>query len=109
MRTFEMRVVVIAIAAVMAATAAQQASAKAHPRVAAVGCSTLAESVGSGSVWHAYFYGEQKVGINRRIVFSDAPCFRTQADCQNWLYWAQTDWPYEQNVRWCRRGLGPRY
>jgi hypothetical protein len=96
-----------AVAAVMmiAAAAAQPAQAKEHPRVAGLSCSALARSMGAGNVWQTYFYGEQLLGINHRFVYSEAPCFRTEVDCRNWLYWAQTDWPREQDVRWCHRGI----
>ena len=99
-------VVLVAATAMIAASAAHPAAAKVHPRVTGLDCGALARSVGPRNVWRAYFYGEKITGINNRFVFSDAPCFRSQADCQNWLYWAQTDWPLEQDVRWCHRGLG---
>jgi hypothetical protein len=66
---------------------------------------TVAAKTGraGGSVC-AYFSGEKIVGIDHRFVFSDFRCFPTEADCKAWLYRVQSDWPFEQNVRFCHRG-----
>ena len=99
-------VVLVAATAMIAALAAEPAAANVHPRVAGLDCGALARSVGPGNVWRAYFYGEKVTAFDHRWPFSDAPCFRSQTDCRNWLYWAQTDYPFEQDVRWCHRGIG---
>ncbi len=52
----------------------------------------------------AYFTGQKIVGINNRFTFSDYRCFPTQAECKSWVYRVQSDWPFEQDVRFCHRG-----
>ncbi len=52
----------------------------------------------------AYFTGQKIVGIDHRFTFRDYRCFPTQADCKAWLYRVQSDWPFEQDVRFCHRG-----
>ena len=99
-------VTLAAAAAVAFGLAAQPAVAKAHPRVPGLSCSALASSLGPGNVWRSFFHGERETLFNHRWPFTGAPCFRSKGDCQNWLYWAQTDYPLDQEIRWCRRGLG---
>ena len=63
-----------------------------------------AKMSGAGGSVCAYFSGQKIVGIDHRFTFSDFRCFPTEADCKAWLYRVQSDWPFEQNVRFCRRG-----
>jgi hypothetical protein len=82
------------------------AAAKAHPRTPGRDCGGLVQRVGSGNVWRTFFHGERETLFDHRWPFTAAPCFLSRSDCVNWLYWAQTDYPLEQEVRTCRRGLG---
>jgi hypothetical protein len=104
-----MRTTIATLAAGIATTlllAGQPAEATPHPRVAGLDCGGLARRIGPGNVWRAFFSGEKETLFDHRWPFTAAPCFKTQADCRNWLYWAQTDYPLDQEVRLCRRGLG---
>jgi hypothetical protein len=98
-------VIAIVVAAMIPSIAARPALAKEHPRVNGLSCSAVAQSSGPANVWRAYFYGESQGLFNNRWPYSAAPCFRSQTDCENWLYWAQTDYPLEQNITRCHRGL----
>jgi hypothetical protein len=103
----DMRTAIVTLAAGIASAfliAGQPAEAKPHPRVAGLDCGQLVQRVGAANVWRAFFYGEKETLFNHRWPFTAAPCFRNPSDCQNWLYWAQTDYPLDQEVRWCRRG-----
>ena len=87
--------------------AGQPAAGEGTPaRGAASTARLLAQRVGSGNVWRDFFSGERETLFDHRWPFIAAPCFRTLSDCQNWLYWAQTDYPLDQEIRRCRRGLG---
>jgi hypothetical protein len=104
-----MRTAIVAVAAGIAGAillAIPPAAAKAHSRVAGLDCGGLAQRVGPGNVWRTFFYGEKQTLFDHRWPFTAAPCFRSQGDCRNWLYWAQTDYPLDQEIRTCRRGLG---
>ena len=103
-----MRSVLMATGLALAALlvlAAEGAAAKAHPRVAGRDCGALAQRVGSANVWRAFFSGEKETLFDHRWPFTAAPCFLSRTDCVNWLYWAQTDYPLNQEIRTCRRGL----
>src|SRR6185436_2141191 len=103
----DMRTAVLTLASIATALlfAGQPAQAKAHPRVAGLACAPLAQRVGPANVWRTYFFGERETLFGSRWPFTAAPCFRTLSDCQNWLYWAQTDYPLEHEIDRCRRGL----
>jgi len=81
------------------------AQAADHPRVSGQSCSRLAASVGVRNVWSARFDGEKMMLFGGYLEKSDAPCFRTESDCRNWLYWAQSDYPLHNSVQFCHRGL----
>jgi hypothetical protein len=81
------------------------ALAASHPRVQGQSCPVLAKSMGRANVWNAWFHGARENIFEEMEYYSAAPCFRTGSDCKNWLYWAQSDWPRDQLIRFCRRGL----
>ncbi len=85
---------------------APHAAQAAPPRVTAYSCSDLAATVGPGNVWQTWFRGSRKPLFGPRETTVASPCFRTQAACKAWLYWAQTDWPLVNTFRVCRKGLG---
>ena len=103
-----MRAAIVTLAAGIATAvlfAGQPAAGEGAPACGGPRLRSLGATVGPANVWRAYFFGERETLFNQRWPFTAAPCFRTLSDCQNWLYWAQTDYPLDQEIRWCRRGL----
>jgi hypothetical protein len=95
-----------ALAAGPIAWAPTGASAATHPRVTALDCRALPAKAGSG-VWQARFAGSRG-GRGTWEMYERTfavGCFRTYADCFNWLYWQQSDWPNENSVGRCRKGM----
>lgn len=66
------------------------------PRVQGQSCSKLKAAIGKSNVWSTSFVGQRKGPFDRIESYQAAPCFRSQADCKAWLYWAQSDWDYYQ-------------
>lgn len=75
------------------------------PRVSGESCARLGAEIGRGNVWQTSFVGQRRGFFDRLESFHAAPCFRTQAACKAWLYWAQTDWNYYQYFNPCRKGI----
>ena len=97
----------IGLAAFAAALTAATGSQAAQPKrgVQGVDCSTLARSIGASKVWRSYFRGARQGPFDHVFWYTSSPCFRSQADCTAWLYWAQSDWPYYTTVTRCHRGV----
>ena len=83
---------------------APHAANAAPPRVHAYSCGALASSVGSHNVWRTWFTGYRHQLFGPPDHYTASPCFKTQAACKAWLYWAQTDWPRQNSFRPCRKG-----
>ena len=81
------------------------ADAAQHPRVQAQNCRALASSIGARNVWQTRFQGQKRLLFDEIVSFRRTACFRTQAACKAWLYWAQSDWPRHNSFVPCRRGL----
>jgi hypothetical protein len=77
----------------------------APPRVAAYSCGVLASTMGPSHVWRTWFSGSRRQLFGPPLYYTASPCFKTQAACKAWLYWAQTDWPRVNTVGPCRRGI----
>jgi hypothetical protein len=92
----------LAIAAALPALPAAEAANP--PRVRGESCGALAAQIGKANVWSTSFYGERKDLFDRIEFYQAAPCFRSQADCKAWLYWAQTDWNHYNYWNPCRKG-----
>ena len=82
----------------------QVADAAQPKRVKAGNCTSLAKSVGKKNVWRTFFRGAKDGPFDQVWWYTAAPCFRTQADCTAWLYWAQSDWPKYTSPSPCRKG-----
>ena len=78
----------------------------APPRVTAYSCGSLAATIGPHNVWQTWFRGSHRQLFDRIDWYTASPCFKTQAACKAWLYWAQTDWPRNNTFRPCRKGIG---
>ncbi|HET7715743.1 MAG TPA: hypothetical protein VFK86_08955 [Bauldia sp.] len=85
--------------------AAPPADAANPPRVQGESCSKLKAMLGRANVWQTSFVGQRKGPFDQILSYHAAPCFRTQANCKAWLYWAQTDWDYYQYFNPCRKGI----
>lgn len=96
---------ILALGGLLMAAAPHVAHA-APPRVEAYSCGALASSIGARNVWQTWFRGSRHQLFGPPRWYAASPCFRTQAACRAWLYWAQTDWPRQNTFRPCRRGLG---
>ena len=99
----------IALAAAAAAVAllalAGSAASTEHPRVKPGNCHALASKLGASNVWYARFSGFF-VDINDVHQWARvSPCFSSQTACVNWLYWEMTDYPRDQDVQRCRKGI----
>ena len=94
---------ILAAAAMAYAAAPQIALAAAHPRVEAGDCSALAAKLGAHNVWRTWFQGSRQ-GLFQREDDAEAPCFTSQLQCTQWLYWAQGDWPQNNSFQPCRKG-----
>ncbi len=86
--------------------AAPHAASAAPPRVSAYSCGYLASTIGPSHVWRTWFRGSRRQLFGRPDWYVASPCFKTQAACKAWLYWAQTDWPMRSTFTPCRRGIG---
>ena len=94
----------LGLAALLALAAPHQASA-APPRVGAYSCSVLSASIGPRNVWQTWFTGSRRQLFDQIDWYTASPCFKTQAACTAWLYWAQTDWPRRNTFKPCRKGI----
>jgi hypothetical protein len=99
----------LAAAATLAAGAAiapQYASAaNVPPRVQGQNCNAVAAKVGQAKTWQAVYWGWRRDIFDRHNEQSlQAPCFTTQASCKAWLFWAQTDYPNEIVIHFCKAG-----
>lgn len=92
-------------AATILASATLPAEAANPPRVSGQSCSKLKAEMGRANVWQTSFVGERLGPFDQLEKYHAAPCFRTQADCKAWLYWAQTDWDRYQYFTPCKKGI----
>jgi hypothetical protein len=93
-------------AAIAAAALALSAHAASPPRVEGEDCRVLAAAIGKNNVWQTTFWATGKDVFDRPVEFFAAPCFRTQATCKAWLYWARSDWdPNYVQPQPCTRGV----
>jgi hypothetical protein len=98
-----------AIAALVLAAAIPPIPAHAAqpPRVEGGDCNYLAAQFGPSKVWRTDFRGSRPSPFDLRHQdywpYSASPCFKSQAACKAWLYWAQSDYPYQNNFTPCRR------
>ena len=86
--------------------AAPHGAQAAPPRVAAYSCGYLASAVGPHNVWQTWFRGGRKPLFGPPQWYTASPCFKSEAACKAWLYWAQTDWQLVNTFRPCRKGIG---
>ena len=96
----------LGLAALLMLSAPHAAQAAQPPRVSPESCGALASTIGPRNVWQTWFRGSHRQLFDRIDWYTASPCFRTQAACKAWLYWAQTDWPLVNTFRPCRKGLG---
>jgi len=75
------------------------------PRVQPQSCRALKAEIGAKNVWQTSFVGQRRGPFDRLESYHAAPCFRTEAACKAWLYWAQTDWDRYQYFNPCRKGV----
>ena len=94
---------IVGLAAVLMLSAPHVAQA-APPRVAGPSCRGLAAQVGPGNVWRTTYRGYRHQLFGPPRSYYASPCFRTEAACKAWLYWAQTDWPRMNSFTPCRPG-----
>jgi hypothetical protein len=87
------------------AGAGQRAEAAQPPRVPAYDCGYLANTRGPANVWQTLFRGQRETLFGPDNHYWAAPCFKTQATCKAWLYWAQSDWPKLNSFQPCRKGI----
>ena len=51
----------------------------------------------------AYYSGYERLGLPRnKNVFRRRACFTSRAQCQRWLYWAQSYYPQRELLKRCR-------
>jgi hypothetical protein len=80
-------------------------AANTPPRVLGQNCAVVAAKVGKAKTWQAVYWGWRRDIFDRHNEQSlQAPCFTTQASCKAWLYWAQTDYPNEIVIHFCKSG-----
>jgi hypothetical protein len=80
-------------------------AAKTPPRVHGMSCVAAAAKVGPAKTWQATYWGWRRDIFDRHNEqFLQSPCFTTQATCKAWLYWAQTDFPNEIVIKFCKQG-----
>jgi len=89
--------------ATLLALSAPHVAQAAPPRVAGQSCSYLASTMGPGHIWRTWFTGSRRQLFGPPLHYTASPCFRTEAACKAWLYWAQTDWPRRNTFRPCWR------
>jgi hypothetical protein len=94
---------ILGLAALVALSAPPAAEA-APARVAPQSCGYLAATIGPSKVWHTWFQGSRKPLFGPPVWYTASPCFKTQAACKAWLYWAQTDWQLDSTFRPCWKG-----
>ena len=84
-----------------------------RPRPTPYKCLALAQDIGASRVWWGHHVGVRQLRDDDDLFgwgptkesFDAIGCFRTQKDCENWLYWKRTDYPEFHFIRPCRRGL----
>ena len=91
----------------LTALAIPRAEAAPPPRVSGSVCSVLARSTPASGIWWAAFSGARSGFFDQRDVTYEVRCFTDLADCKAWLYWMQSDWPAENLLNRCARGLPP--
>ena len=96
----------LGLAALLVLSAAHGAQAAPPPRVGGYSCGALASAIGPRNVWQTWFTGYRHQLFGPPQQYTAAPCFKTQAACRAWLYWAQTDYPMRNTFRPCRKGPG---
>ena len=105
-----MRTVISVAAAVTMAIGVTSAppialAAKTPPRVQGLNCAATAAKVDRAKTWQALYWGWRRDIFDRHNEeFMQAPCFTTQASCKAWLWWAQTDYPNEIVIHFCKTG-----
>ena len=98
--------VALCVALATAAILPPAASAGPPPRVKGLICSkSLKASAAKNAIWWTNFQGARKGFFDQRETTMMVRCFRSQADCKAWLYWAQTDWPDWNQWLPCKRGF----
>ncbi len=95
----------LVLACASALLPALPAAAANPPRVQPQSCSRLKAEIGAKNVWHTSFVGQRQGFFDQMESIHVAPCFRTEAACKAWLYWAQTDWDRYQYFNPCRKGI----
>jgi len=101
-----MKALVLAVGVLLLSLAGGTAVAAPPPRVEGLLCTrSLKASMPKGSIWWTAFYGERTGFFDRHETIHLVRCFKNEAACKAWLYWAQTDWPYLNQWRPCARGF----
>jgi hypothetical protein len=94
----------IAVALLFSSAFAPKVADAAPPRVEGFSCSYGKAPRGT---WIGYFDGIKESPIisfgERYDPVTMIRCFKTQADCKAWKYWAQTDYPTAVRTAWCRK------
>ena len=74
-------------------------------------CDYLLAEIGERKLWQGVFAGRREAffeTFGRFETTSQVACFRSQKACQLWLYWMQSDWPYDTFRIGCGRGIWTR-
>lgn len=101
-----MKVPVIVLGVLLVSLAGGTALAALPPRVEGLLCTrSLKASMPKESIWWTAFYGERTGFFDRHGTTHQVRCFKSEAACKAWLYWAQTDWPYLNQWLPCARGF----
>ncbi|HZP21030.1 MAG TPA: hypothetical protein VFB16_12585 [Bauldia sp.] len=101
----------LALSLALLAPAAPAEASDVRPHSKGLSCFALSKSMPKSQIWHARFYGErQELGFRPpdfdvTASTRQAPCFKTRATCENWLYWMMSEWPDMQRFQRCRQGL----
>ncbi len=76
-----------------------------HPRVQPEDCSSLVAKRGPSKVWQTSFSATRPDMFDQVERIHVTPCFSSRTKCMQWLYWAQSDWPDNNWIGWCKTGL----
>jgi len=94
----------------LAATATPAAAYKFTGTFAGGDCRQMAAQIQPARLWYGHFSGQREsIGffgiIESRTVEG---CFRSQGECENWLYQWRSEWQFNSWNDYCAQGWPPK-
>ncbi|QFR31682.1 hypothetical protein [Ancylobacter sp. TS-1] len=73
-------------------------------------CRKMAASIPPSKLWYGHFTGRREASWNTDFIEGRTAegCFRTQDECQNWLYQWRSEWQLNFWNDYCVKGWPPK-